>query len=63
MFFDELDSVAPARGQTGDSGGVMDRVVSALLAELDALDQIEVSILNMLYYVLYNVHAMNGMEK
>ena len=53
MFFDELDSVAPARGQTGDSGGVMDRVVSALLAELDALDQIEVSILNMLLNVLY----------
>ena len=25
VFFDELDSVAPARGQAGDSGGVMDR--------------------------------------
>eukprot|EP00088_Acartia_fossae_P032403 TRINITY_DN3318_c0_g1_i1.p1 TRINITY_DN3318_c0_g1~~TRINITY_DN3318_c0_g1_i1.p1 ORF type:complete len:786 (-),score=147.62 TRINITY_DN3318_c0_g1_i1:224-2581(-) len=45
VFFDELDSVAPARGQTGDSGGVMDRVVSALLAELDALDQIEVIVI------------------
>ena len=26
VFFDELDSLAPSRGQTGDSGGVMDRV-------------------------------------
>ena len=35
MFFDELDSLAPARGAAGDSGGVMDRVVSQLLAEID----------------------------
>ncbi|CAN9510674.1 unnamed protein product [Ophioblennius macclurei] len=37
VFFDELDSLAPNRGHSGDSGGVMDRVVSQLLAELDAL--------------------------
>ncbi|XP_069577737.1 peroxisomal ATPase PEX6 isoform X1 [Brachyistius frenatus] len=37
VFFDELDSLAPSRGGSGDSGGVMDRVVSQLLAELDAL--------------------------
>ncbi|XP_057181332.1 peroxisomal ATPase PEX6 isoform X2 [Triplophysa rosa] len=37
IFFDELDSLAPNRGHTGDSGGVMDRVVSQLLAELDGL--------------------------
>ncbi|XP_070409800.1 peroxisomal ATPase PEX6 [Nothobranchius furzeri] len=37
IFFDELDSLAPNRGQSGDSGGVMDRVVSQLLAELDTL--------------------------
>jgi hypothetical protein len=36
MFFDELDSLAPARGGSGDSGGVMDRVVAQLLAEIDA---------------------------
>jgi peroxin-6 len=24
IFFDELDSIAPARGNQGDSGGVMD---------------------------------------
>lgn len=35
MFFDELDSLAPARGGSGDSGGVMDRVVAQLLAEID----------------------------
>ena len=28
LFFDELDSLAPQRGQGSDSGGVMDRVVS-----------------------------------
>lgn len=32
---DELDSLAPNRGAAGDSGGVMDRVVSQLLAEMD----------------------------
>ncbi|KAJ3843702.1 AAA-domain-containing protein [Lentinula raphanica] len=35
IFFDELDSIAPKRGNQGDSGGVMDRIVSQLLAELD----------------------------
>jgi peroxin-6 len=37
VFFDELDSVAPKRGNQGDSGGVMDRIVSQLLAELDGM--------------------------
>ena len=35
IFFDELDSLAPKRGQHGDSGGVADRIVSQLLTELD----------------------------
>ncbi|KAG9511295.1 Peroxisomal biogenesis factor 6, partial [Fragariocoptes setiger] len=35
IFFDELDSLAPNRGQSGDSGGVMDRIVSQLLTEMD----------------------------
>jgi SpoVK/Ycf46/Vps4 family AAA+-type ATPase len=39
MFFDELDSLAPARGAAGDSGGVMDRVVAQLLAEIDAAQE------------------------
>lgn len=37
IFFDELDALAPNRGKSGDSGGVMDRVVSQLLAEMDGL--------------------------
>eukprot|EP00929_Paragymnodinium_shiwhaense_P078736 TRINITY_DN40833_c0_g1_i1.p1 TRINITY_DN40833_c0_g1~~TRINITY_DN40833_c0_g1_i1.p1 ORF type:complete len:1006 (-),score=247.84 TRINITY_DN40833_c0_g1_i1:297-3314(-) len=37
IFFDELDSLAPARGGGSDSGGVMDRVVSQLVTELDGL--------------------------
>ena len=37
VFFDELDSLAPARGRGSDSGGVMDRVVSQLLTEIDGL--------------------------
>lgn len=39
LFFDELDSLAPIRGRAGDSGGVMDRVVSQLLTEIDGLDK------------------------
>lgn len=37
LFFDELDSLVPARGRGSDSGGVMDRMVSQLTTELDAL--------------------------
>lgn len=37
VFLDELDSLAPNRGNNADSGGVMDRVVSQLLSELDAI--------------------------
>lgn len=36
VFCDELDSLAPRRGRAGDSAGVMDRVVSQLLAEMEA---------------------------
>ncbi|XP_055353342.1 peroxisomal ATPase PEX6-like isoform X1 [Paramacrobiotus metropolitanus] len=37
IFFDELDSIVPARGRTGDSGGVIDRVVSQMMTEMDGL--------------------------
>jgi peroxin-6 len=40
VFFDELDALAPARGAGADSGGVMDRVVSQLLAELDGANAV-----------------------
>ncbi|CAF0986589.1 unnamed protein product [Brachionus calyciflorus] len=43
LFFDELDSLAPVRGRAGDSGGVMDRVVSQLLTEIDGLDKLNTS--------------------
>jgi len=39
IFFDELDSLAPNRGRGADSGGVMDRIVSQLLAELDGMQK------------------------
>jgi len=35
IFFDELDALAPNRGKSGDAGGLMDRIVSQLLSELD----------------------------
>jgi peroxin-6 len=39
IFLDELDSLAPNRGVAGDSGGVMDRVVSQLLSEIDGMSK------------------------
>jgi peroxin-6 len=40
MFFDELDSLAPCRSKQGAGGGVMDRVVSQLLTEIDSLQAV-----------------------
>jgi DNA polymerase III delta prime subunit len=37
VFFDELDSIAPSRGGSRDSGNVMDRVVASLITEIDNL--------------------------
>ena len=37
IFLDEVDALAPARGQSSDSG-VTDRVVAALLTELDGIE-------------------------
>ena len=45
VFFDELDSLAPNRGKNGDSGGVMDRVGSALLTQLDSLQTCQVTVI------------------
>ena len=39
IFFDELDAIAPVRGQSMDSGAT-DRVVAALLTELDGVTQL-----------------------
>ena len=35
IFFDELDSLAPNRGRSGDSGGVMDRLKILNLRNFD----------------------------
>ena len=37
IFFDELDSLAPARGKSADSSQVMDRIVAQLLTEIDGV--------------------------
>ena len=37
LFCDELDSFIPRRGFSGDSGGVMDRVVSQFAVEFDSI--------------------------
>jgi transitional endoplasmic reticulum ATPase len=39
VFLDEVDALAPARGQSTD-GGVTDRVVAALLTELDGVEDL-----------------------
>lgn len=39
IFFDEIDSIAPARGTGGDSH-VAERVVSQLLSEIDGLEEL-----------------------
>ncbi|XP_049848480.1 transitional endoplasmic reticulum ATPase-like [Schistocerca gregaria] len=39
LFFDELDSIARARGMSqGDAGGAADRVINQLLTEMDGLE-------------------------
>ncbi|MDH5019577.1 CDC48 family AAA ATPase [Halobacterium rubrum] len=40
IFFDELDSLAPGRGQSGGNN-VSERVVNQLLTELDGLEEME----------------------
>ncbi|MBU2565674.1 MAG: CDC48 family AAA ATPase [Candidatus Thermoplasmatota archaeon] len=40
IFFDEIDSIAPIRGQSFDSG-VTQRVVSQLLTELDGMEELK----------------------
>jgi len=37
LFFDEIDALVPSRGKSSDGGNVMDRVVSQLLTEIDAV--------------------------
>jgi len=40
LFFDELDSIAKARGgSAGDGGGAADRVINQVLTEMDGMNQ------------------------
>eukprot|EP00043_Microstomoeca_roanoka_P005056 m.53342 g.53342 ORF g.53342 m.53342 type:complete len:807 (+) comp12792_c0_seq1:318-2738(+) len=40
LFFDELDSIAKARGGSlGDAGGAADRVINQVLTEMDGMNQ------------------------
>jgi len=39
IFFDEIDSIAPRRGVTSDSG-VTDRVINQILTEMDGLEEL-----------------------
>jgi transitional endoplasmic reticulum ATPase len=38
VFFDELDALAPRRGQGGGDGNVGDRVIAQLLTEMDGIE-------------------------
>jgi transitional endoplasmic reticulum ATPase len=38
VFFDEIDSIAPARGMRHDTSGVTDRIVNQLLTEMDGIE-------------------------
>ena len=41
MFFDEIDALVSARSETGDSsGGVQQRLLAALLNEMDGIDRV-----------------------
>lgn len=59
IFFDELDSLAPRRGRSGDSGGVMDRVVSQLLAEMDGLKKVKIIHLRTLCTATSSIDSIN----
>ncbi|RAP46875.1 MAG: ATPase [Methanosphaera sp. rholeuAM74] len=40
IFFDEIDSIAPARGLTSGDSGVTQRVVNQLLTEMDGMEEL-----------------------
>ncbi len=41
VFFDEIDSIAPARGLRHDTSGVTDRIVNQLLTEMDGIQPLQ----------------------
>jgi len=40
VFFDELDALAPVRASTASDSGVMERVLSQLLTEIDGIEEL-----------------------
>ena len=44
LFFDELDSIAVARGSSNSSSSAMDRVINQLLTEIDVSQSIDQSV-------------------
>ncbi|GKD49676.1 polyadenylate-binding protein RBP45 [Tanacetum coccineum] len=62
IFFDELDSLALARGAYGDSGGVMDRVVSQMLAEIDGLNDSSQSYIMHKNFVRWKIISFMGVK-
>ena len=63
LFFDEIDSLAPRRGEVGAGGGVMERVTATILSELDngglAMNQKEASLLGAKALSVFVVAATN----
>ncbi|KAJ7790918.1 hypothetical protein B0H13DRAFT_2299006 [Mycena leptocephala] len=45
IFFDELDSIAKARGGNGDGGGAGDHVLNQILTEMDGMERKEMFII------------------
>ena len=41
VFFDEIDSLVPKRGANGRDAGVIERVVSQFLTELDGIEELK----------------------
>ncbi len=41
IFFDEIDSIAPARGESGTSSHVFESVLNQILAEMDGLEDMK----------------------
>ncbi|MEM1686027.1 MAG: CDC48 family AAA ATPase [Acidilobaceae archaeon] len=41
VFFDEIDSIVPARGYRFDSSGVTDRIVNQMLTEMDGIQPLK----------------------
>ena len=54
LFFDELDSIAKARGgNVGDAGGAADRVINQILTEMDGMNQKKVRNFSLVIHIRF----------